>query len=360
MSLRSRRWVIGALGAALATPAGGAARAQGRNSTVGVGSASREASGAPVGGLRSLQAAESERLVALFLGTRVSDPDTKSRVEAVQRRMAQLGWIEGRTVRYDIFYADGSAESARANAAKIVAANPDVVLASGTLPTVAMQGATTAIPIVFTNVSDPVAGGFVESLSRPGGNITGFTPFEYPIAGQWLQRLLELAPGVTRVALLGEAANHNFRGFWAAFEPLARQRAVQPLQTSGATAVDIEDNLRTIAAQPGGGLVVTASQFSLTHRECIIRLADQLKLPAVYWSRSFPETGGLISYGPNIEKLHTRAATYLDRILRGARPDTLPVQEAVDFETVINLRAARALGITVPVSLLAQADEVVE
>ncbi|MBY0611434.1 MAG: ABC transporter substrate-binding protein [Beijerinckiaceae bacterium] len=310
--------------------------------------------------MRGAQAADGERQVAIALSIPATDPDTKSRVSAVQRQMAQLGWLEGRTVRYEIFYADGSAEMAHANAAKIVAGKAEVVLTSGTLATAAMRGATKTIPIVFTNVTDPVAGGFVESLSRPGGNITGFTPFEYPIAGKWLQRLLEIAPGITRVALLGEAANHNFKGFWVAFEPIARQRGVQPLQTSGATASDIDGNLRTLAEQPGGGLVITASQYSLTHRERIIRLADQMKLPAVYWSRSFAEAGGLISYGPNIEKLHAQAATYLDRILRGARPDALPVQEAIDFETVVNLRAARALGLTVPVSLLAQADEVIE
>jgi putative ABC transport system substrate-binding protein len=228
------------------------------------------------------------------------------------------------------------------------------------VPTTALHTATTTVPIVFANVTDPVAGGFVASLSRPGGNITGFTPFEYPIAGKWLEQLRELAPDVSRVALLGDPSNHNFGGFWAAFEASAGKQAVQPIQAPVGDAAEIERNMRAMAAEPNGGLIISAAQFSLIHRELIIGLAEQLNLPAIYWSRFFPQSGGLASYGPNGNELHRQSATYLDRILRGEKPENLPVQEAIKFETILNLKAARAIDLTISPQVLARADEVIE
>lgn len=274
--------------------------------------------------------------------------------------MKQAGWVEGPDLRYDYFYAGNSLERAREIAQQLLSISPDVILSSGTVPTVALHAMTTTVPIVFVNVTDPVAGGFVASLSRPGGNVTGFTPFEYPIAGKWLELLREIAPAVSRVALLGDPLNHNFRGFWAAFEASANKQAVRTIQAPVGDAAEIERNMRAIAAEPNGGVIITAAQFSLIHRELIIGLAAQLKLPAVYWSRFFPKNGGLASYGPDGNELHRQSARYLYRILRGEKPENLPVQEAVKFETVLNLKTTQMLGLTVPPQILARADEVIE
>ena len=301
-----------------------------------------------------------QRLVAMAFGGSSTDPDAKARIEAVQDGMTRLGWVEGRDLRYEYYYAGNNAERATRMARDLLATSPDVVLTSGTVPTTALHAATTTVPIVFVNVTDPVAGGFVASLSRPGGNVTGFTPFEYPIASKWLEQLRELAPNVSRVALLGDPLNHNFRGFWAAFEASASKQAVRAIQAPVGDAAEIERNIRAVAAEPNGGLIISAAQFSLIHRELIIGLAEQLKLPAIYWSRFFPLSGGLASYGPNGNELHRQSATYLDRILRGEKPENLPVQEAIKFETVLNLKAAQKIDLTISPQMLARADEVIE
>jgi putative ABC transport system substrate-binding protein len=308
---------------------------------------------------RAQQAAR-QRLVAMAFGGSNTDLDAKARIEAIQDGMRRLGWVEGRDLRYQYFYAGNNAERAQQMAREILAASPDVVLTSGTVPTTALHATTTTVPIVFANVTDPVAGGFVASLSRPGGNITGFTPFEYPIASKWLEQLRELAPNVSRVALLGDPSNHNFRGFWAAFEASAGKQAVRAIQAPVGDAAEIERDMRAMAAEANGGLVISAAQFSLIHRELIVGLAEQLKLPAIYWSRFFPQSGGLASYGPDGNELHRQSATYLDRILRGEKPENLPVQVAIKFETILNLKAARAIDLTISPQMLARADEVIE
>lgn len=300
-----------------------------------------------------------QRLVAFAFGG-VSDPDAKARIEAVQDGMKRLGWVEGRDLRYDYFFAGNSVQQAREISQQLLATSPDVILTSGTIPTAALLDATKTVPIVFVNVTDPVAGGFVASLSRPGGNATGFTPFQYPIAGKWFELLREISPTVSRVALLGDPLNHNFRGFWAAFETSAGNVGVQAIQAPVGDVGEIERNIRAMAVEPNGGLIVTAAQFSLIHRDLIIGLAEQLKLPAVYWSRFFPQSGGLASYGPDGNELHRQSASYLDRILRGEKPENLPVQEAIKFETVLNLKTARMLNLTMPPQMLARADEVIE
>jgi putative tryptophan/tyrosine transport system substrate-binding protein len=301
-----------------------------------------------------------QRLVAMAFGGSNNDPDAKTRIDAIREAMTRLGWVEGRDLRYEYFYAGNNPERALQIARDILAASPDVVLTSGTVPTTALHATTTTVPVVFVNVTDPVAGGFVASLSRPGGNVTGFTPFEYPIAGKWLEQLRELAPDISHVALLGDPLNHNFRGFWAALENSAGKQGVRAIQAPVGDAAEIERNIRSVAAEPRGGLIISAAQFSLIYREQIIGLAEQLKLPAIYWSRFFVERGGLASYGPNGIELHRQSASYLDRILRGEKPENLPVQEATKFETIVNLKAAQAIGLTISPQMLARADEVIE
>jgi putative ABC transport system substrate-binding protein len=287
------------------------------------------------------------------------DPDAQERIDAVKDGMKLIGWVEGRDLRYEYFFAGNNSQRAREIAQQLLAISPDVILCSGTIPTAALHDATTTIPIVFVNVTDPVAGGFVASLSRPGGNVTGFTPFQYPIAGKWLELLREIAPTVSRVALLGDPMNHNFRGFWSAFEAAAGTQGVRAIKAPVDDAGTVERNIRAMAAEPNGGLIISAAQFSLIHRELIIGLAGRLKLPAVYWSRFFPRSGGLASYGPDGNELHRQSAGYLDRILRGEKPGSLPVQQAIKFETLLNLKTANLLNLTIPPQTLALADEVI-
>jgi putative ABC transport system substrate-binding protein len=299
------------------------------------------------------------RLVALVFGG-ARDPDAVARIDAVVDGMKRLGWLEGRDLRYGYFFAGNSVQQAREISLQLLETSPDVILTSGTISTAALRDATKTVPIVFVNVTDPVAGGFVTSLSRPGGNVTGFTPFQYPIASKWLELLHEIAPAVSRVALLGDPLNHNFRGFWAEFEKSANRVGVHAIQAPVGSPEETELNIRALAVQPNGGLIVTAAQFSLIYRELIIDLAAELRLPAVFWSRFFPYSGGLSSYGPDGNEMHRQSATYLDRILRGEKPENLPVQEAIKFETVLNLKTARMLDITVTPQMMARADDVIE
>ena len=299
-------------------------------------------------------------LVVISFGTAADDPFNLERAGAVKRGMARLGWVEGRNIRYELVFGDGSLELMQSRAEKILSAAPDVIVSSGTAAAIAFHKATASVPVVFANVADPVAGGLVASLSRPGGNMTGFTPFEYGIGGKWLQLLQQIAPGITRAILLGDAFNPNFLGFWPSFESAAAAQKIEPAKIAAGSAEDIEKALRALAEQGNGGIVVTASQFSITHRKLIFRLAEELKLPAVYWARFFAQTGGLLSYGPDFVKHHEQAASYVDRILRGEKPESLPVQLPTDYETIINAKTAGALGLTIPPLLLAQADEVIE
>lgn len=300
------------------------------------------------------------RVVGVAFGSVESDPEAQERAAAFRQGLRDLGWIDGQNVRFEYRWMGNNPERARGLSAELIALAPDVILSSGTVATAALHGLTRQIPIVFVNVTDPVAGGFVASLSHPGGNVTGFTPFEYPIAGKWLEQLREIAPRVSRVALLGDPNNHNYQGFWRPFEEAARRLSVQPLQTPARDAAEIERGILALAAEPNGGLVVTAAIFSLLHRELIIGLAARHKLPAIYWTRFFPQTGGLASYGPNSNQLHRQSAAYVDRILKGEKPETLPVQEATTFELVLNQKTARALDLAVSPLTVARADEVID
>ena len=311
-------------------------------------------------GFAAAQPANRVRTVGVTFANVGTDPEAQERANALREGLRALGWVEGRNLRFEYRSMGGDPKGAAAQAAELVALAPDVILSSGTVATVALHAATKTVPVVFVNVTDPVAGGFVASLARPGGNMTGFTPFEYPIAGKWLDRLHDMAPGLKRVALMGDPNNHNFKGFWGPFTQAAARHGIAPLQLAAPNAAEIERGLAELAAGPGAGLVVSAAAFSLLHRDLLIGACARLRVPAIYWSRNFPQNGGLMSYGPNSAALHRQSASYVDRILRGEKPADLPVQEATRFETVINARTAKALDLAIPAGLALEADEVIE
>lgn len=288
------------------------------------------------------------------------DPQSDAQVATLRASLETLGWKEGQNVQVELRRHGGNAERAATVAREIAGAAPDVIWASGTVGLAALHKTTAIIPIVFVNVTDPVAGGFVASLPRPGGNITGVTPFEYEIGGKWLALLKEAAPSLRRVTLLGEAANHNFTGFRKSFEDYARTISVEPIAVDVHSAADVERGIRMVGDAPNGGLIVTASTFSIIHRHLILALARDLKVPAIYWNRPLVAAGGLMSYGPDITELTRQSASYLDRILRGAKPAELPVQGPTNVQLIINANTAKAIGMSVPSTLLARADEVIE
>jgi putative tryptophan/tyrosine transport system substrate-binding protein len=288
------------------------------------------------------------------------DPQSDAQVAALRQALEALGWKEGRDIQIDLRRHGGDTSRAAAVARDIVGAAPDVIWASGTVGLTALQKATTQVPIVFVNVTDPVAGGFVASLARPGGNITGITPFEYEIGGKWLGLLKDMAPGMKRAMLLGESINHNFKGFLRSFESSAASISIQPHSVDVRAAADVERGFRTIASEPNGGAIVTASTFSIVHRNLILSSAREQNVPTIYWNRSLVVAGGLMSYGPNITDLSTQSADYVDRILKGTRPADLPVQTPVRFQLVLNARTAKALRLDIPPNVLALADEVIE
>lgn len=300
------------------------------------------------------------KLIGFALSTLEGDAEGQERVKALRQALQRLGWNEGSNIRLEFAWVGNDPERALVISKQLVELAPDLIVTSGTVATVALHKLTRTIPVVFVNVTDPVAGGLVASLSHPGGNMTGFTPFEYPIAGKWLERLREVAPRLARVALLGDPSNHNFLGFWRSFEAAAAGLRIKPVQVPARSAGEIEQGIVALAGEPDGGLIVTAAAFSLQHRDLIIGLAAKHRLPAIYWSRYFPHMGGLISYGPDTNQLVAQSAVYVDRILKGERPEDLPVQEASKFETVLNLKTAKSLDLAVSVQLMAQADEIIE
>jgi putative ABC transport system substrate-binding protein len=279
---------------------------------------------------------------------------------AFVRELQQLGWIEGGNVRIDTRWGAGSADRFRTYAAELVALNLDVALAGSGATMPSLLQATRTVPIVFVQVPDPVGAGFVESLARPGSNATGFTNFEYGLSGKWLELLKEIAPRVTRAAVLRDSSEPAGIGQWGAIQSMAPSLNMEVSLVGVRDADEIERGIAAFARGSNGGLIVTGSAPAAVHRETIIALAARHRLPAVYPFRYFASDGGLISYGPDVIDQFRRAAGYVDRILKGEKPAGLPVQAPVKHETVINLKTAKALGLEVPPTLLARADEVIE
>ena len=304
---------------------------------------------------------ERVRRIGVLVASPADDAESQARVAAFKEGLAQLGWTEGRNVRIDTRWATTNADDLRKHAAELAASTPDVLVgASGTTTVAALLQATRTVPIVFAIVVDPVGAGFVASLARPGGNATGFTMFEYGMSGKWLELLKQIAPGVTRAAVLRDPAIASGIGQFGAIQAVAPSLRVELSPVDVRDAPEIERAVTAFAGIENGGLVVTASPSGTVHRELIIALAARHKLPAVYWQRFYKASGGLMSYGPDLLDQYRRAAGYVDRILKGEKPADLPVQAPTKYELVINLKTAKALGLTVPPSLLARADEIIE
>jgi putative ABC transport system substrate-binding protein len=306
------------------------------------------------------QERERVRRIGVLLPATADDAEWQARVGAFLQALEQLGWTIGRNVRIDIRWATANAAENRRHAAELATLAPDVILAAGTSAVGPMLQATRTVPVVFPIVGDPVGAGFVDSLARPGGNATGFLSFEYSLSGKWLELLKEIAPGVTRVAVLRDPAVPSGIGQFGVIQAVAPSLRVEVNPINMRDADEIERTIAAFARSSNGGLIVTASARAQRHRDRIVTLAARHKLPAVYSERSFAAAGGLISSGADYIDQFRRAAGYVDRILKGEKPADLPVQAPTKYETVINLKTAKALGLVVPPSVLARADEVIE
>jgi putative ABC transport system substrate-binding protein len=306
------------------------------------------------------QQGERMRRIGALTPLAADDPQSQSRMTAFVRGLQQLGWTDGRNVRIDTRWSAADADRIRRNAAELVALAPDVILATGASTLAPLLRETRAVPIVFVVVTDPVGAGFVDSLARPGGNVTGFINFEYGISAKWLELLKQIAPSVTRAAVIRDPAITAGIGQFAAIQSVAPSFGVELNPINVRDAGEVERAIVDFARSSNGGLIVTGSGLAIVHRDLIITLAARHKLPAVYWDRMLVTGGGLISYGADIIDQYRRAAAYVDRILKGERPADLPVQAPTKYELVINLKTAKALGIDVPPILLARADEVIE
>jgi putative ABC transport system substrate-binding protein len=305
------------------------------------------------------QQAERMRRVGVLMSTGADDPEGQSRIAAFLDGLQRLGWTDGRNAQIDIRWPKGGTE-ARKYAAELVALGPDVILATGVYAGSMLQQETQTIPMVFVLVADPVGAGFVGSLARPGDNATGFSFSEYGISAKWLELLKQIAPGVTRVAVLRDSADPAGTGQWGAIQSVAPSFGVELTPVSVRDPGEIERGIAQLARSPNGGLIVTAGGPVIVHRSLIISLAAKHQLPAVYFNRMYPAGSGLLSYGPDTIDQYRRATVYVDRILKGEKPADLPVQNPTKYQLIINLKTAKALGLTVPPTLLATADEVIE
>jgi ABC-type uncharacterized transport system substrate-binding protein len=303
---------------------------------------------------------ERTRRIGVLMSLAADDREGQARVDAFMQGLRELGWIDGRNIQVDIRWAAGGDRVRQKYAAELVALSPDVMLASGGSVVGPLLQATRTVPIVFTQTPDPIGAGFVDSLARPGGNATGFSIFDYNIAGKWLELLKQITPGVTRVAVIRDPATPQGIGQFSAVHAVAPSLGLDVSPINASEPSEVERAIKAFAHAPNSGLIVTGSNFAITHRELIIKLASQHKLPTVYPIRFFAAAGGLISYGPDPIDPHRRAAGYIDRILRGEKPADLPVQAPTKYELVINLKAAKAIGLTISPSILARADEVIE
>jgi len=298
--------------------------------------------------------------IGVLNGASAGDAQGQADLAAFLQGLQQLGWTADRNVRFDIRWGAGNAASIRKYAAELVALAPDAILSVGSASVGPLLEATRTVPIVFAIVPDPVGAGYVKSLSRPGGNATGFMMFEYILCGKWPELLKEIAPSVTRAAVIRDTSIAAGIGQFAIIQSVAPSVGVDVTPIDLRDAAEIERDVAAFAQSANGGLILTASPLSALHRDLIITLAARYKLPAVYDSRIYVAAGGLVSYGPNFADQFRRAAGYIDRILKGAKPADLPVQAPSKYELIINLKTAKALGLTVPQSILARADEVVE
>ena len=306
------------------------------------------------------QQAERIRRVGVLMNRAADNPDGQARLAAFQQTLQQLGWREGRNVRFDILWGADDVERERRYAAELIGLAPDIILAGGTLSMAALQQTGRSVPIVFAAIADPVGAGFVDSLARPGGNVTGFMAFEYSLSGKWLELLKEIAPSVKRAAVLRDTANPLGIGQFSVIQAAAPSFGVEVNAINVRDAGEIERAVAAFARSPNGGLVVTSSVTATVHNDLIIKLAARHKLPAVYGNRFSVTGGGLVSYAPDYVDQHRDAAGYVDRILKGENPADLPVQQVTKVELIINLKTAKALGIEVPLSLQQRADEVIE
>jgi len=306
------------------------------------------------------QQGEQVRRIGMLLAITADDPESKARLAAFTQGLQQLGWTIDQNVRVDYRWAGADADKMRKYAADLIALAPDVIVTQSSTAVAPLLQATRTIPIVFTIVADPVGAGYIDSLARPGGNATGFTVFEYAMGGKWLELLKEIAPSVTRAAVLRESAIAAGPAQFGAIQAIAPSLGVELRPVDTRDAGEIERAITAFAGTPNGGLIVTGSSAASIHRELIVALAERYRLPTVYFARQFVTGGGLISYGPDYIDQFRRAAGYVHRILNGEKPAEMPVQAPTKYELVINLKTAKALDITVPPSLLARANEVIE
>jgi putative tryptophan/tyrosine transport system substrate-binding protein len=304
------------------------------------------------------RAQERIRLVGLLNILAEDDAESRLRIAAFKKSLQELGWTDG-SIRFEARWAGGDVERLRKHAKELVALGPDVILTSGSVTVRPIQQATRTIPIVFAQAVDPVGSGYVESMSRPGGNTTGFTQFEYSLSGKWLELLKQIAPQVTRVAVIRDPVNGSGIAQFAVIQAFAPPLGVELTPIDGRDVGEIDRGISAFARLGSGGLIVTSGGTGY-HRDVIIPLAARFRLPAVYPYRYYATDGGLASYGPNTIEEYRRAALYIDRILKGAKPADLPVQAPTKYELIINLKTGKALGLTVPPSVLARADEVIE
>jgi putative ABC transport system substrate-binding protein len=307
------------------------------------------------------QQGEPVRRIGVLLGIAESDPEGQARVAALHQGLRDLGWIDGRNVRFDIRRLAGETEQMRPFARELVELKPDLIVAATTPAVAALLQETQTVPIVFVQVVDPVGRGFISNLPRPGGNITGFVTFEFSMGGKWLETLKQAAQGVGRVALVFHPQTAPFsESFIGAIEAAARSFAVETVVMPVRDSADLESAVAAFAAKPDGGLIILPDLFNTKHRDILVSLASRYRLPAVYPFRYFAASGGLISDGVDTGDLYRRSASYVDRILKGAKAGELPIQTPTKFELVINLKTAKVLGLEMPPTLLARADEVIE
>jgi putative ABC transport system substrate-binding protein len=300
------------------------------------------------------------RRIAVLMNLAEDDPEAQNNVVIFTQTLQQFGWTDGRNIRIDLRWAGGDASGIARYAVDLVALAPDVIVSTGTASMAPLLQATRTVPIVFANVADPIGAGFIDSMARPGGNATGFVQFEYSLSGKWVELLKRIAPRITRAAVLRDPSITAGIGQFAVIQAVAPSFGMEVSAIGVRDADEIEHSVTAFARFPNSGLIVTASALSTVHRHLIIALAARHKLPAVYFRRYFADLGGLISFGFNAANQYRGAASYVDRILRGEKPSDLPVQAPVKYETVLNMKTAKALGLAVPETLLATADEVIE